>query len=186
MKNNILGIEGFLALQADSHSNPEVHEALQSANSRIKSMRVLYERLLSHEDAQEVSIRNYIENLIESILEVFPLPKPITIQQELGDFYLHAKKATNLGIILNELITNTFKHAFPAIEKGIIRIILKKSGSTASLVVEDNGVGIDEGSLDTKAPSFGLTIVKMLADQLSGKLEIRSNSGTRVRLEFEV
>jgi len=186
IKNNISSIEGLLLMQATSTENTEVQSALQESVSRIQSTRVLYEKLLISKDYQDVSIKNYIDSLIDSMVAVFPESKYISIERDIKDFTVNSKKAIPIGIIINELMTNIFKYAFKEMEKGHILIEINKTENKVTLTIKDNGLGIDARVEMNQSPGFGLTIVKMLAEQLNGTFSMENDNGTRSVLKFEI
>ncbi len=186
VKNNIANIESFLGLQARSSENPEVLAALQNALSRVQSMRVLFDKLLLSKDFRDVSIKSYIEELIDSLLKVFRPATDITITTEIDEFLLSSQKAVPVGIIVNELLTNVFKYAFSGRHRGTVRIAITRTGTTAALTVHDDGIGIDERKEMNRSPGFGLTIVKMLAEQLKGTYQVSNEKGTKSVIRFEL
>ncbi len=186
IKNNMAQVESLLSLQANSSDNPQVQTALQEAISRVQSIRVLYEKLLIGKDYRDVSAKDYIESLVHSLIAVFPDRTNVTVEQTIHDFTLSSKKAIPVGIIINELLTNTFKYAFPKRKDGHVAIVLDKAGKQVTLTISDNGVGLDTRETANKSPGFGLTIVRMLAEQLNGTYTVEGSDGTKSVLKFEV
>ncbi|MBN2736440.1 MAG: PAS domain S-box protein [Spirochaetales bacterium] len=186
VKNNIATIEGLLSLQAGSKVNAEVRTALHDAISRVQSMRVLYEKLLLSKDLDVISIKNYVDNLIDSLAVFFDPEKNIIIQKNFSDFEIDAKKAVSIGIIINELLTNVFKYAFKNSEEGMVSVSIEKIENKAIIIIQDNGVGMDEKILSDKSLGFGLTIVDMLVEQLEGTFTVVNNKGTKSSIEFKL
>ncbi|TVR33321.1 MAG: PAS domain S-box protein [Spirochaetaceae bacterium] len=186
MKNNMAQVEGLLSLQAGSADSAEVKSALNEAISRVRSTRTLYDKLLIGERYEEVSMRDYLEGLIDSLLEVFNERCGVTVEQSIVEFTLCSRKAVPVGIILNELLTNAFKYAFKGRDEGRVSIGLEKTEKRVTLSVWDDGIGIDEGVDANNTSGFGLSLVKMLAEQLEGVFSIANDHGTRSVLEFEI
>jgi len=186
IKNNVSQIEGLLSIQAESTDNTDVKGALQEAVSRVQGIRVLYEKLLLSKDYQDISVKDYIESLIDSLMTVFPESRDITIEKQISDFEMSSKKVIPIGIVVNELITNVLKYAFSEKEDNRIFIKLDREGTQAILSIQDNGIGIDERVLKNKTPGFGITLVKMLADQLGGTYTAENDNGTKSVLKFEI
>ncbi len=186
VKNNIATIESLLSLQGSSTAHPEVKTALKDAVSRVQSMRILYDKLLLSDDYYDISIKSYIENLIDSLLAVFVLKNNIVIHKQISEFNIISKKAISIGIIINELLTNVFKYAFKDRDNGAIFVSLNKTENMATLIIHDNGIGINERILENKSPGFGLTIVKMLVEQLKGTCSIANENGTKSVIQFEI
>ncbi|MGV7931372.1 MAG: chemotaxis protein CheB [Spirochaetota bacterium] len=186
VKNNIASIESLLSLQAHSAAHTDVKNALKDTISRIRSMRVLYEKLLIGKDYEVVSIKKYVESLIDSFVAVFPESNKVFIDRQITDFTLIPKIAIPVGIIINELLTNTFKYAFKDRDGGHISVIIGKSENNVIITIHDNGTGIDERINTEKASGFGLNLVKMLAEQLHGTFNIANDNGTKCVIQFEI
>ena len=184
IKNNIASIEGFLSLQADSTHSGEAKDTLRQAIARVHSVRSLYETLLIGEDQHEVSVKDYTERIVESLLAISPEAAHITVERQIADFALSAKQVLPVGIVLNELLTNIFKHAFAGRPTGHVAIQLDKTGTQVTLTIKDNGVGLDERAAENPSTGFGLAIVRMLAEQLDGTYSMKTGNGTQSVLEF--
>ena len=190
VKNNVAGIEGLLTLQANSASTHDARVALSDAAARVRSLSELYRKLLLSGDFRNVRVKDYLEDLIASVLRVFPESATITVDKEISDFPIEAKKAVTLGIILNELMTNAFKYAFVGQNGGALSVSVGRDGPAVTLAVKDNGVGLptgfNTGALPGESSGFGLTLVGMLAEQLNGIFTIESGEGTTSVVRFSV
>ncbi|HDP79411.1 MAG TPA: sensor histidine kinase, partial [Spirochaetes bacterium] len=122
----------------------------------------------------------------DSIVEVFPENRNVFIDRQIGDFTLASKKAIHVGMIINELLTNSYKYAFKDRDSGHISVIIRKSENTVTVTIHDNGPGIDEKINSEKFFGFGLNIVKMLVNQLNGTYSIINENGTKSVIQFEV
>lgn len=186
IKNNISSIESLLSLQMSSTTNTDVLSSLQDVLARIRSIRVLYDKMLIGDDFHEASVKYYIEGLLDGIIAVFSHCGKITIKKKIKDFKLDAKNLISLGIIINEILTNIFKYAFRGKDNGQIDIVLEKIDNHVTLTIKDNGVGVDEKADKPKPKGFGLVLVKMLAEQLGGTYSIENDNGTKNVLEFNL
>ncbi|MEX2444015.1 MAG: PAS domain S-box protein [Alkalispirochaeta sp.] len=186
IKNNMAQIEGLLSIQADSTDNDEVAAGLQGAISRVGSIRVLYEKLLIGTGYHEVSMKDYAESLVDALVAVFGKQKNVTVEKDIADFALSSKSAIPVGIILNELLTNALKYAFLGRERGHVLVHLEKTNLRVTLTVRDDGIGSDQRFVANKTPGFGLTIVKMLTEQLQGTFNVANDGGRKTVLTFEV
>jgi len=190
VKNNIANIESLLSLQAASTANAEVKATLQDAITRVQSMRVLYDKLLLSKDLHEVSMKNYTEGLIDSLVMFFDPKNNVRIEKRVTDFEIDAKKAFLVGIIVNELLTNVFKYAFKELGTGTgtgtVSISIEKEQAKVTLIIQDDGVGFDERTMQNKSPGFGLTIVKMLVEQFGGTYSSVNDNGARSVVQFEL
>jgi len=186
IKNNIASVSGLLSLRLQSITNPEAVAVLQDAIGRVNSMRLLYDKLLLSDGYEDISVKNYIESLADLVVALFPDKAKITLDKRIVDFQLDSKRLFPLGIIINELITNKMKYAFSGRETGKIKITLKKIDKQVKLIIEDNGNGLPDEFDINKSTGFGLTLVKMLSQQLGGNFSIEKRSGTRCTVEFNI
>ncbi len=186
VKNNFSSVESLLALHMQSTESDEAQSALQDAISRIQSMRVLYDKLLINDEHKEASVKDYIESLVDSIVGSFPDYEKVTVDCQITDFNYIPKRLFNLGIIINELITNSMKYAFEGRDSGLITVKLDKVDNHVTLIVQDDGNGLPEGFDDNDLQGFGLMIVRMLVKQLGGNLTIENQNGTRSTVEFDI
>ncbi len=186
VKNNITNIEGMLSLQVNSQSNRDVQLVLHNAISRIRSMRVLYEKLLITENYQDIPIKKYTESLIDLIVAIFSESVNVTIKKKIQDFSLVAKKAISVGIIINELLTNAFKYAFLNRNDNSISILIERKENIVTLIIHDNGIGYDYKIAATESRGLGLTIVRMLVNQLQGYFTCEKENGTKIVVQFEI
>ena len=186
IKNNIASIAGMLRLMASSTASGEAKSVLFDAISRVESMQKLYQRLLLAEDYRSFPARAYINDLLESIIGLFPQEQHVTIRKHLEDFSLSVKQLFHLGLIINELITNSVKYAFDGSKGAIIDVSLSMRGNTMTLTVRDNGKGLPDGFDPDKSAGFGLMLVKMLALQLNGVFSMVTDNGTKSVITCEV
>jgi PAS domain S-box-containing protein len=186
IKNSLASIETLVALKDDTVECPEAKQALGETLGRIASMRILYEKLLGGEQYTESSVKDYIESLVLSLSEALVLPPGVVIRSEVEEFPLPTEKLFPLGIIVNELVTNAIKYAFQGRDRGSIEVRLSKSGPAATLEIRDDGRGLSPEPRPAEGCGFGLTLVRMLSEQLRGELSIESSGGTRAILRFPI
>jgi len=185
IKNNMNTVASLMWLQADTLKEPTAIAALEDARSRVMSMMVLYDKLYRADNFHELPFSEYISSLVDEIIDNFPNKGIVTIEKKLDDFILDTQKSSSLGIIINELLTNIMKYAFKGRSEGLITVSATASDNRVKLVIRDNGVGIS-GSLDIKnSAGFGLQLVELMVQQLSGTLVIERNNGTAFILEFD-
>jgi PAS domain S-box-containing protein len=184
IKNNMNSIKLLLLIQADACHDVSTVSALQDAASRIDSMIVLYKSLYEANYFSDLPVKDHIRSLAGLIISHFPNSRRITLEQDIDEFILNVKILQPLGIIINELLTNIMKYAFPDGAAGVIRLSLKLRDSKVSLVVQDNGIGIPEPVDFKNFTSFGMELVSMLTEQLKGNIRIERGNGTKIILEF--
>jgi PAS domain S-box-containing protein len=186
IKNNMNTMASLLALQASRMDNPDAAVALNDAESRMTSMQVLYDRLYRSDSMQELTLDSYLPPLVEEILRLFPNRSRVEVVFRLESITLDVRSLSPIGIICNELITNTMKHAFTGRAGGTLTISAVSKGAQIVLTVEDDGVGVPEDVvIGSKEEGFGLMLVQALAQQLYGEVRIERDEGTRVVLEFD-
>ena len=184
IRNNITTIAGLLSLQAQLNNDANVKTALMDSVARIKSMCVLYDKLLISDEYSELSAKNYIESLVDIIAALYSKNTEITIEKQITEFNLISNKLFTLGLIINELLTNIMKYAFIGRKAGHIKIILDKVENHITLIVSDNGRGLPEGFDSNNSSGFGLMLISMLTQQLNGNYTIKSHNGTESILKF--
>lgn len=185
IKNNMNTMIGILTLQADAMENPEAASALSDAESRLRSMQVLYDRLYCSENLSEISMKDYLPALIDEIISIFPARAKLTVEKHIDDFSLEVKTLQPLGIIINELLTNIMKYAFTGMDNGIITVSAALNDDIVTLTVRDNGIGIPEGIDFENSTGFGLMLAGMLAEQIGGTIRIERHCSTSIVVEFK-
>ncbi len=186
IKNNFASIEGILAIQADSASSTEAVSSIQKAISRVHSIYQLYEKLLVTEEYTYTSVKHYLEDLVDDIAELFLKGNMIAIEKDIDPIKLDPKLMFPLGLIVNELITNSMKYAFKGIDNGRISVTLKAGKEFAVLIIEDNGTGPPKDFTPEASDGFGLTLVRMLSKQLKGSFSMDTEKGTKSRIVFKI
>jgi PAS domain S-box-containing protein len=184
IKNNFNTVMNLLALQSRGQSNPAVSATLMDAQSRIKSMEALYDKLYRSESFKEVSIRNYLPLLMDEIVAMFPHRDMVTLETETADFQLSAKLLSPLGIIVSELVTNSMKYAFMGRDRGLIQASASLKDGRVTLIYKDNGNGIHESIGFDGSTGFGLQLIALLTKQLKGTIRLERHQGAMFILEF--
>ncbi len=184
IKNNMHTVQSLLSLKESTLTDPEAITALEDARGRLRSMMVLYDKLYRASDLTAMSIKDYLSTLIHEILENYPKRKPVEVTTYLEDFVLDMKRLQALGIIVNELITNICKYAFPGCTDGAVVISARSDGKYVTLIVEDNGCGIHPHLDFGNSRGFGLQLVHGLTDQLGGTIRMETERGTKVIIAF--
>jgi len=184
VKNNMNVIMSLLSIQSGIVAEPSAAAVLNDARTRLLGMAILYDRLYSSENSNAMSVMEYLTTLVNEVIVLFPNSGNVILETDIHDFLLDARTLSTLGIMVNEMITNTMKHAFNGGPSGVIKLSLQKFDSHAILRFEDNGRGIPEGIELKKSPGFGLQLVDRLSLQLKGSVQMLRGSGTRFVVEF--
>lgn len=187
IKNNMATIETMLKIQSHNSELMDVKNALDDANSRLKSMRVLYDKLYRSDTFDEISIKRYFLHLVNEITTLFPQSSKLNIQMDFGEFTIPTKSIFHLGIILNELLTNAMKYAFPDITpQSTIKIAATRKGTEVIIEIVDNGTGMPQGFSIAQSTGFGMQLVHLLTQQNNGIVELIPDQGTHWRLTFPI
>ena len=186
VKNNLQIIASLISMQARKLEAGAPRDILIESKTRVDAIALIHEKLYRSHDFAAVPFADYIRSLSDNVLcESGARCVGVSINVDIDTVSLDVHKAVPCGLILNELLTNAMKHAFPQRAGGIIRVALKRAGEDrVQLTVSDNGVGISERSADAHHPSMGLQLVATLAEQLDGTMEVQSHAGTSVRVVF--
>ncbi|HUW69223.1 MAG TPA: PocR ligand-binding domain-containing protein [bacterium] len=185
IKNNMSTMSSLLSLQARSARDRSAAIALQDAGNRIRSMYILYDKLYQSSDFSELSVKDYLSSLVDDVVASFPNSQMVEIEKDFPDFPLDVKRLQPLGIIINELLTNTMKYAFGGKERGLITVSATKYGNRVVAFVQDDGCGFPASVSFDSSTGFGLQLVHALAEQLDGTIRMEQGVGTKVVLEFE-
>jgi two-component sensor histidine kinase len=188
VKNNMQVISGLLDLPAALSGNQERRKMFHESQSRIHAMSLVHEKLYGSKDFARIDLAAYVKTLSQDLFQTYKIhPGKIDlIIQTDGDVYVDINKAIPCGLILNELISNALKHAFPGDRHSELQIIIRGMKNTEiEIVIRDNGLGLPD-DVDIHQPlSVGLYLVKgLVKSQLDGKMEVRRDAGTEVRIKF--
>jgi two-component sensor histidine kinase len=185
VKNNLQIILSMLNLQARHVKDPKALEVMHAIRGRVRSMAILHERLYQHEDLASIDLHAYMEDICDSLSATYGTnERQIRLSLDVPHLMVEADTALSLGLIVNELVSNSIKYAFPD-RKGHIHITLKPMGKNSyTLTVQDDGVGLPKDFETRRKKSFGLQLVSSLARKLGGKIEFKNNNGTNSILYF--
>jgi PAS domain S-box-containing protein len=187
VKNNLQLVSSLLNMQGRHFKEGRLRQALEECQGRVQTIALIHQRLYQSRDLAHVPFAQYARGLAESVFRASDLTAAaIALEMEIDDVSLSVERAIPCGLILNELLTNALKHAFPDGRRGVVRVELRRRRpERLLLVVADDGVGLPR-SIDARDNgSLGLELVRTLAEQLDGDLQIEERSGTAFRLEFE-
>lgn len=187
VKNNMAIISSLLFMQAEMVESKELKQYFTESMNRIKTMATVHEMLYRSESMDCVDFQSYIEDLTHKIQQSMDSDtQDIEIKVDCNHIKLGITKAIPCGLIVNELLTNSFQHAFIDNTKGEISIKMKENGENFTLQFMDNGQGIDEDALKERRGSMGLLIIDALVKQLDARMNLNSREGTRVDLEIPI
>jgi two-component sensor histidine kinase len=186
VKNNLGVVSSLLELQAAQIDDPKVIDAMKQSQNRVYSMGMIHQRLYQGKNLATVEMKDYFKNLGQHILDSFGVVDQVNLEFEMEAIEIDIDTAIPLGLIVNELITNSLKYAFPNNRKGKIKISLQRTSAELLLLeVADDGVGKQEENLN-KGPGFGTQLIKLLMQQLNGEMKFQSKEGTSFSFEFNL
>jgi PAS domain S-box-containing protein len=187
VKNSLAVVSGLLGLGLETLTDERAKGIFAETRSRIRSISSLYEQLYSTEDPVNVDLGRYIRQLAESLFKTYvPGTRGIRLKMTLAEVRLDTKRAVPLGLILNELVTNSLKYGYPAGATGEVRIDLARSGDTVALGVSDDGPGLPAGFDPMASGGMGWSLVRMLAEEIGGDVSLPAGArGTRVLVRFK-
>jgi PAS domain S-box-containing protein len=186
VKNNLQIIISLLRLQARFIKDKEAKELFKDSQRRIRSMAIIHEKLYRSEDFAQVNFAWYIQSFSTHLFQTYMVDSTkIKLNMDVDDIQIDINKAIPCGILLNELVSNSIKHAFPSGRKGQIKIRLKQTkAGRVSLEVKDNGVGFPK-NLDFRKPeTLGLQLINDLSKQIRATLLVEIKAGTKITVVF--
>jgi two-component sensor histidine kinase len=187
VKNNLQVITSLINMQVRQLEGDAGRHALEECQTRVQAIALIHEQLYQSKDYARVPFSEYAKGLAANVLHATGMSGAVALELAVEDVALPVDKAIPCGLILNELITNALKHAFPAGRAGRIRVELGTAGSgRLTLAVSDDGKGIPEGLDVRTSGSLGLQLVRMLAKQVDGELEVTSDHGASFRVTIPV
>jgi two-component system, sensor histidine kinase PdtaS len=182
VKNNLEVVSSLLALQGATVTDPEVLDAIIESQNRVHSMGIIHQKLYQGKNLAAIEMKDYFIHLSENILDSFGIAGRIQIECAMEELELDVDTAVPIGLIVNELLTNALKYAFPGKRAGAIRISLRESApDTLCLEIADNGVGKAAGAT-ARGTGFGSQLVQLLTSQLQGQISQRQQNGTAISL----
>lgn len=186
VKNNFHSVSSMLYLQSQIVSNEQLKEILNVSCNRIHTLALLHEKLQESEDVSRVNFLSYVQRLLEDIKVSYQTSEHDISIEILVDskIDLPTDQSIHLGLIINELLSNIFKYAFPNKRKGMIVIKFEQSKKGNYLLIKDNGIGIPQDFNIKDSNSLGLRIVEMITKQLQGEFSVIRNDGTEFTVRF--
>ncbi len=185
VKNNMQVISSLLNLQSASLKNERTLSMFRESQNRVKSMALVHEILYQSQDIASVNFSLYVKQMSASLQKSFGArARDITVKVKVPNIVLDIDEAIPCGLIVNELISNSIKYAFPKRSDGLIAVELKRKKNSLVLTVRDNGVGLPAKA--ERSQSLGLTLVRALSEQLKGELTVSVDRGTIFTVEFPI
>ena len=188
VKNNMQVISSLLKLQSKSVEDKRSLEMLKDSQDRIRAMALVHEKLYESKDLANIDFNEYIKYLAQTLFRSYAVNgEKIRLKLNIDKVMLKIDKAIPCGLIVNELILNSLKHAFADGDRGEIKVsLLFINENEVELAVSDSGIGVPEGIDFNNSGSLGLKLVNILTDQIDGKLYLDRSKGTKFQIRFKM
>ena len=186
VKNNLEMVKSLLALQSAQLDDSASKDAMLASQNRVQSMGIIHQKLYQGNNLGSIEMKDYFINLSEGVLDTFDIDDKVKIECAMDNLELDVDTAVPIGLIVNELLTNALKYAFPNDKKGNIEISLSQSTpELLTLKVADNGIGKVVGK-PAQGTGFGTQLIQLLTKQLNGKMTEIIKEGTSVLFQFKL
>ncbi len=184
VKNNLAIISGLFSLKINDDLHEDAKNVLMESRNRVRSMALIHNRLYKSDNMTNVNFEEYAKELISEISASYPtVANSVKIDTDIKNVSININSAIPCGLILNELLTNAYKHAFRDKTNGHINVYFARDNSTIVMRVNDNGVGLPEDYKQKQ--SLGVTVIESLSEQLDGTYNFSNNNGTCFELKFK-
>lgn len=187
VKNNLQIISSLLNLQSTYIIDKAALNAIKESRNRVSSMALIHEKLYKSKNLSKIDFEDYIKHLTSHLLQIYAISKvKVDMKINASQVFLTVDTAIPTGLIINELVSNSLKHAFPDKKEGKIEIELKQtSQGEYYLKVKDNGCGIKKDVNLSSTTTLGMQLISMLTKQLAGEVKIENGTGTEVTIKFK-
>ena len=188
VKNNLQIVSSLLYLQEDAMQDPKGVEILRESQNRVKSMALIHEQLYGTDNLAKIDFGRYVHSLTANLFDAYGIdPACLRLKIRADDISLGVDMAVPCGLIVNELVSNAIKHAFPGNARGTIEIIIRMlNAGQMEIVVADDGVGLETPSPAPESTSLGLRLIDTLTTQLDGVLNVETDNGTRFGITINI
>jgi len=186
VKNNLQVISSMLYIQSGYIKDKEAFEMFKETQNRIKSMALIHEELYQSKDLSKIDVAKYLQKLATDLINSYGIKQEdIKLKMAIHEVLLGVNTAVPCGLIINELVSNSLKHAFPNGKEGEIRVALRSDNANKfALIVSDNGVGFPKDLDFRNTETLGLQLVTTLVKQLGGTIELDRSGGTEFKITF--
>jgi two-component sensor histidine kinase len=187
VKNNLAVIAGLLNMQSSYLQDEKAKEALQASITRVKTMANIHTQLYQSHDLNKVDFGSFIRDLIGNISQSYGRAVfPVEIHVDTDETRLDIDTSIPCGLILNELLANALKYAFPGGKEGKINVRMRSEEGHVALTVQDNGIGFPEEINFRETQSLGLELVNLLVGQMNGEIDLKVDGGTTWTITFPI
>jgi two-component sensor histidine kinase len=186
VKNNLQVVMSLLGTQSAYLRDDAAISAVLDSQHRVQSMALLHQRLYKSNDATAIEMQDYIEDLVDYLRDTAPAGQTISFQLDIEPVTLDVVQAVPMGLLINEVVTNSIKHAFPGNRAGRISLSFRHAGAgLLALSISDDGVGLPEHITPLASNTFGLRLIRGLAEDLDAEIRINARSGLSWTFSFK-
>lgn len=194
VKNNLQIVVSLLNLQSKYIEDKQTLEIFKETRERVRTMALLHEKVYECKDLSRINFREYVSSVVGGLISTYSLkPGQVQLKIEIEEIVLDIKTSIPLGLLINELVSNSLKYAFPGSRKGYLQVHLEsckgkseEEKNNYALIVSDNGVGFPEDQDFRNTKTLGMRIVGALVAQLHGDIELDRKDGTSFTIKFEI
>jgi len=187
VKNNLAIVSGLLQLQMYESDDPLIHDTLEESERRIQTMALIHEQLYNSDSLGSISCDTYIGDLVETIRNTIGSDQNVSVTTEIESIELDIKRAVPFALLINEVVTNSFKHAFDGEnDNNTITIRITEENWQVQAHLSDNGQGLPDGLEPEMSDTLGMNLIDNFAQQLEAEWEMGSDNGTYVNLQFSI
>lgn len=185
VKNNLQIISSLLKMQSQDFGKEEIKEIFRETQNRVMSMSYIHQSFYQSGDLSEIDFDKYVGKLVNNLFNIYDTdPLKVIFEINTKNIKMGVDTAIPCGLMLNEIISNSLKYAFPGEGSGVIKINLDEKTDSFILIIKDNGIGLPKEIDPAQTTSLGMVLINMLCDQIDGTIELKRTSGTEYRITF--
>lgn len=185
IKNNLQIINSLLDAQVNDSKNVKLNQILKEVQNRIHSMALLHEYLYRSQSLKNVNVQVYVESLIHDLIKSYSIQKVVDYKVDTHNVILNSRTLVVLGLLINELLTNSLKHGFKDLSTGKVEVQLEElNKNNFRLIVSDNGIGIPKDIFQKKTDTLGMELIQTFTLQLNGNISLLEGNGTNFQIDF--
>ena len=185
VKNNLVTLSSLLYLQAEHVEDQTAKDILLDSKNRARAMAIIHQKLYSNKNLETINLNYYLNQLLDEVLKSYSITDKIQYTLDLDNIILDSNTALIIGLIVNELVSNSLKYAFPDDAKGVVSVSFYENDGEYVLKISDNGKTIPQDIDINNIDSFGLTIVNLLVNQIEGQISVERVAGTTFTIKFK-
>ena len=188
VKNNLELISSLLYLQSVRTIDEKPMDIISDCQNRVKSMAMIHDKLSSSRDLAKINLEDFVKVLVDNLYQIYKVRRDrIDLTLDVDKILIGVDTAISCGFVINELVSNSLKHAFPGDRKGVIYIEFHSTGEKGfRMVIEDNGIGCKSNKDQKKSNALGLQLVSAVMKHIDGSIKLDSTGGTRLEIDFRV